>query len=82
VFDHFFVTLQAVVDGLGIGVGPLPVLEADVAAGRLVTPFPTITVARTGYIALIPFDANKTLALTKFIDWLIAEAQRPPPDIG
>jgi LysR family transcriptional regulator, glycine cleavage system transcriptional activator len=27
VFDHFFVTLQAVADGLGIGVGPLPVLK-------------------------------------------------------
>lgn len=28
-FDHFFVVWQAVVDGLGIGIGPLPVLEAD-----------------------------------------------------
>jgi hypothetical protein len=33
VFDHFFVTLQAVVDGFGIGVGPLPVLQTDVAGG-------------------------------------------------
>jgi LysR family transcriptional regulator, glycine cleavage system transcriptional activator len=80
VFDHFFVTLQAVVDGLGVGVGPLPVLQADITAGRLITPFPAITVPRTGYIALIPFDANKTQALTKFIDWLIAEAQLPSPD--
>jgi DNA-binding transcriptional LysR family regulator len=31
VFDHFFVTLQAFVDGLGFGIGPLPVLQADVA---------------------------------------------------
>ena len=68
------------IDGLGIGVGPLPVLDADIAAGRLVTPFPTITVSRTGYIALIPFDADKTSALTKFIDWLVAEATQPPPD--
>ena len=28
---------------LGIGVGPLPVLQADLAAGRLLTPFPTIS---------------------------------------
>ena len=40
VFDHFFVTLQAVVDGLGIEIGPLPVLQTDVAAGRLLRPFP------------------------------------------
>jgi DNA-binding transcriptional LysR family regulator len=73
VFDHFFVTLQAVVDGLGIGIGPLPVLQTDVAAGRLLTPFPAIQVPRTGYVALVPFDASKTSVLTSFIDWLIAE---------
>lgn len=78
VFDHFFITLQAVVDGLGVGVGPLPVLQTDIVAGRLITPFPAITVPRTGYIALIPFDADKTPALTRFVDWLIAEAAEGP----
>jgi LysR family transcriptional regulator, glycine cleavage system transcriptional activator len=73
VFDHFFVTLQAVVDGLGIGVGPLPVLQTDVVAGRLLTPFPAIQVQRTGYVALVPFDASKTSVLTSFMDWLVAE---------
>ena len=73
VFDHFFVTLQAVVDGLGVGIGPLPVLQTDVAAGRLITPFPAIQVPRTGYVALVPFDASKTSVLTSFIDWLVAE---------
>jgi LysR family transcriptional regulator, glycine cleavage system transcriptional activator len=76
VFDHFFVTLQAVVDGLGIGIGPLPVLQGDLAAGRLLTPFPTIVVPRTGYVALIPLDANKSSALTKFIKWLVAEGAK------
>ncbi len=72
-FDHFFVTLQAVVDGLSIGVGPLPVLQTDVVAGRLLTPFPAIQVQRTGYVALVPFDANKTSALMSFMDWLVVE---------
>jgi LysR family transcriptional regulator, glycine cleavage system transcriptional activator len=76
VFDHFFVTRQAVVDGLGLGIGPLPVLQADLAAGLLLTPFPTISVPRSGYVALIPFDANKTSSLTAFIDWLAAEGAR------
>jgi LysR family transcriptional regulator, glycine cleavage system transcriptional activator len=73
VFDHFFVTLQALVDGLGVGVGPFPILQADLAAQRLVTPFPTIFVPRTGYVVLTPFDANKTPSLKAFIDWLVAE---------
>jgi DNA-binding transcriptional LysR family regulator len=73
VFDHFFVTLQAVVDGLGVGIGPLPVLATDVAAGRLLTPFPSIVVPRVGYVALVPFDAGKTGALKSFVDWLVVE---------
>lgn len=73
VFDHFFVTRQAVIDGLGIGIGPLPVLQADVAAGLILMPFPAISVPRTGYVALIPFDAHKTSSLTFFLDWLIRE---------
>lgn len=73
VFDHFFVTLQAVADGLGIGIGPFPVLQTDLETGRLLTPFPTILVPRTGYVALIPFDANKSSALTGFIAWLVTE---------
>jgi LysR family transcriptional regulator, glycine cleavage system transcriptional activator len=74
-FDHFFVTLQAVMDGLGLGIGPMPVLQADVAQGRLLTPFPTISVPRLGYNALVPFDANKTSALRSFVDWLVAEGR-------
>ncbi len=76
VFDHFFVTLQAVVDGLGLGIGPLPVLQADVTAGRLLTPLPTLAVARRGYVALVPFDADKTSSLARFIEWLKAEGAR------
>jgi DNA-binding transcriptional LysR family regulator len=72
VFDHFFVTYQAIVDGIGIGVGPLPMLAADVAAARIITPLPGITVRRTGYVALVPFDADKTSPLRTFIDWLVA----------
>ena len=73
VFDHFFVTLQAIVDGLGLGIGPLPVLQADLTAKRLLAPLPTITVSRRGYVALVPFDADKSSSLTAFIQWLRTE---------
>ena len=75
VFDHFFVTLQAVVDGLGTGIGPFPMLDNDLAAGRIVTPFPEIRVPRTGYVALVPFDADKSAPLQGFVDWLVAEGE-------
>ena len=76
VFDHFFVTLQAVVDGLGLAIGPLPVLQADLANKRLLAPLPSITVTRRGYVALVPFDADKTSSLIGFIEWLKAEGAK------
>lgn len=78
-FDHFFVTRQAVEDGLGIGIGPLPMLEIDVASGRLMTPLPDIRVPRTGYVALIPrrADAGKLAGnlVAGFVDWLVGETR-------
>ncbi len=71
--DHFFVTLQAAMDGLGLAVGPFPVLDGDVAAGRFVTPFPAIRVKREPYYALVPDDADKTRSLRALVRWLVAE---------
>ncbi|AWI88933.1 LysR family transcriptional regulator [Methylobacterium sp. DM1] len=77
VFDHFFVTLQALEDGTGLGIGPFPILDRMVAADRLAVPFPEIRVERAAYFALTPFDADKSPALTALIDWLVAEGGRP-----
>jgi len=74
-FDHFFVTRQAVEDGLGIGVGPLPLLDTDIASGRIMLPLPEIRVQRTGYVALTPVDAPKDEPLGAFVAWLVAEGQ-------
>jgi LysR family transcriptional regulator, glycine cleavage system transcriptional activator len=71
-FDHFFVTLQAVIDGLGFGIGPFPTLEADCAAGRLVKPFPGWLSPGSTYYALLPLDADKPVHMRDFVDWLRA----------
>lgn len=75
VFDHFFVTLQAAVDGLGLCVGPVPVLDELLAARRLIAPFPAISVPRSGYVALVPFDAHKSPTLHAFVEWLVSEGR-------
>ncbi|PNG25164.1 LysR substrate-binding domain-containing protein [Methylocella silvestris] len=77
IFDHFFVTRQAVEDGLGIGIGPLPMLEIDIASGRLMTPLPDIRVARTGYVAIIPRHADAGNLFAGFVDWLVREMRGP-----
>lgn len=76
-FDHFFVTRQAIEDGLGIGIGPLPMLEIDIARGKLMTPLPNISVARTGYVAIFPRQADPTHLFSDFVDWLVEEAFHP-----
>lgn len=73
VFDHFFVARQAVEDGLGIGIGPLPMLDFDIANGRLMTPLPDIKVPRTGYVAIAPLQAGPGNVTSGFVDWLAAQ---------
>lgn len=68
-FDHAHVAVQAVVDGLGVGIGGFPTLDNELAQGRLVTPFPETAKGAT-YVALVPKDADKTVALQSFIAWL------------
>ncbi|MFS2008595.1 LysR substrate-binding domain-containing protein [Azospirillum sp. CT11-132] len=77
IFDHFYVTRQAVEDGLGIGIGPLPMLDIDIAGGRLMTPLPDIRVPRTGYVALVPRQADAGNLVAGFVDWLVGEAPGP-----
>ena len=74
-FDHFFVTLQAATDDLGLAIGPFPVLDGDLASGRFVTPFPRIRVPRESYHALVPADVDKTRALRSFVRWLKAQGE-------
>ncbi|AQH04290.1 LysR family transcriptional regulator (plasmid) [Burkholderia sp. KK1] len=77
-FDHFFVTLQAVADGLGFGIGPFPTLEADCASGRLQKPFPDLTSRGATYHALVPLDADKPVHMRDFVDWLTASGESDP----
>jgi LysR family transcriptional regulator, glycine cleavage system transcriptional activator len=75
-FDHYYVTLHAIVDGLGLGIGSFPLLDTDILSGRLIAPLPAIKVVRTGYVALVPFDADKSAPLKAFVDWLVAEGTK------
>ncbi|TMS59778.1 LysR family transcriptional regulator [Imbroritus primus] len=74
-FDHYFVTLQAVVDNLGVAIGRFPTLASDHASGRIAVPFDDIRVAGAPYYAMIPRDADKPGYLRAFLDWLVEAAQ-------
>ncbi|WP_186087755.1 LysR substrate-binding domain-containing protein [Burkholderia gladioli] len=72
-FDHFFVTLRAVMDGLGCGIGPFPTIASDIIAGNLCCPFRDIRSKGATYYALVPIDVDKPVHLMRFIEWLLEE---------
>ena len=69
-FDHYFVTLQAVIDGMGYGIGPFPTLSWDRELGRIAAPFPELQFPAETYHALVPMDSDKPRHLRDFLEWL------------
>ena len=53
-FDHFYLTLQAAIDGIGIAMGPTALVSGDLAAGRLVAPFAGPRLPSRSYCTYVP----------------------------
>jgi LysR family glycine cleavage system transcriptional activator len=72
-FDHFYLALQAAVDGIGIAMGPTALIADDLAAGRLVMPFDHPRLPSRSYCTYVP-DAKATDELVVTIcAWLERE---------
>jgi LysR family transcriptional regulator, glycine cleavage system transcriptional activator len=68
-FDHYYVALQAAQDGLGVAMGALPIVEAELASGRLVAPFADRTVSAPAYYALTHVGMKRPVTHA-FVLWL------------
>jgi LysR family transcriptional regulator, glycine cleavage system transcriptional activator len=69
-FDHFYLTIQAAIDGLGVAMGPTALVADDVAAGRLMTPFPHISLSARSYFAYLAEARRTDPHIAVFCDWL------------
>lgn len=78
-FDHYYLVLQAAIDGLGVALGALPIIADDLAAGRLVTPFAGPQVQAAGYCWILPPRAAPPPVALAFCDWLAQEGAIAPP---
>lgn len=67
--------LEAAAAGKGIGLGKLRLAEADLAAGRLVSPFGAAWPVEFSYHFLAPAEKLQLPAVARFRDWLHAEAE-------
>jgi LysR family glycine cleavage system transcriptional activator len=75
-FDHFYLTIQAALDGLGVAMGPTALIADDLAAGRLVTPFPKISLPARSYFAYLPEIRGNDPHTAVFCDWLEQQGRR------
>ncbi|UFW45419.1 MULTISPECIES: LysR substrate-binding domain-containing protein [Bradyrhizobium] len=75
-FDHFFLTIQAAIDGLGVAMGPTALIGDDVAAGRLIAPFPGVSLPARSYFAYLPVESENGSPTAVFCDWLVQEGQQ------
>jgi LysR family glycine cleavage system transcriptional activator len=73
-FTHYYLALQAATDGLGVALGGLPLLDEEIAQGRLVAPLakPALEVRGYWWVTARPEDP----VIATFINWLEAEGKR------
>jgi LysR family glycine cleavage system transcriptional activator len=73
-FDQGFLAIQAAMEGLGVAMGRTSLVEADIAAGRLVAPFDVVLPQDAGYYVVAPQATASTGKIALFRDWLLASA--------
>jgi LysR family glycine cleavage system transcriptional activator len=76
--DHFYLSIQAAIDGLGIAMGPSALVGDDLAAGRLVAPFPRVGLPARSYFAYVPQQEEPNPAGETFREWLTRAAAEMP----
>jgi LysR family glycine cleavage system transcriptional activator len=75
--EHFYLTLQAALDGVGVAMGPIALVADDVAAGRLVIPFEQPALPARSYYTYVPEGFADDLAVRSFCGWLRWIARAP-----
>lgn len=75
--DHVYLQLEAAVDGLGVALGSLHLIEADIAAGRLVCPIAAPELWAEDYQLVVRDDRLRDPAIKAFRSWILAAAKEP-----
>jgi LysR family glycine cleavage system transcriptional activator len=71
-FDHFYLALQAAMDGLGVILGPLPMMQHALERGVLAAPLAGPAVAVRGYCWIVPRARIQDPEVHAFCRWLEA----------
>ncbi|SAK82768.1 transcriptional regulator [Caballeronia catudaia] len=74
-FDHFYLTLQAAVDGMGIAMGPTALVADDLATGRLIAPFAGPRLPSRSYCTYVADERAGDELIVIFRSWLEQEGE-------
>lgn len=80
--DHFYLSIQAAIDGLGVAMAPATLIADDVRTGRLVTPFPHIFLPSRSYFAYIPIGSPLRTASDRVCAWIEGEGGASATPVG
>lgn len=75
-FNDETVAIQSAIEGHGVALGRSGLVDADIAAGRLVRPFGLKVTGRLNYYLVYPPAAAKRPKVVAFRDWALAEARQ------
>ncbi|CAG4892618.1 LysR substrate-binding domain-containing protein [Paraburkholderia saeva] len=77
-FDHVFLQLGAASEGLGVTLASLPLIEREIAAGRLVCPISEPASRGPDYTLVLNADRADDDAVIAFKKWIMATAAHNP----
>ena len=72
-FGHFFMCLQAAIEGRGVALVPSALIEDDVESGRLAVPFDHPVESAGDYYLLCRSQQYQTDRVRRFREWLLAQ---------
>jgi DNA-binding transcriptional LysR family regulator len=73
--DHVHLQLQAAIEGLGVALVSLPLIETDLAAGRLVCPIKAPELRADDYQLIVREDRARDRAVQAFRGWILSTAK-------
>ena len=74
-FNQSSLVIEAAVGGRGVALAKRALAQADLDAGRLVSPFQITTAVDFAYYAVYPKAKSRLPQVKAFVSWLVAEAE-------
>lgn len=75
--DHFYLTLQAALDGIGVAMGPSALMAGDLARGLLVASFAGPFLPARSYCTYVRENKVTSEPAARFLSWLEQEGNMP-----